>query len=465
MLKWHYRSQHESLIAFSNAEFYDNSLVVFPSPYGSSPEYGVRFHRVDGVFSGGKNEREAQIVVEAALAHLRNQSGTTLGIVAMNREQANLIEELFEKLLKRDPLALVEWEKLEERRERVFVKNLENVQGDERDVIMISITYGPDSTGVVKKYFGPINLSTGWRRLNVLFTRARKRVEVFSSMTDHDLTIKSEDSKGATSLRNYLEFARTGKLAAIRLTDRPPGSPFEEQVTSGLSSRGFECEIQLGVANYFLDIAVRNPKKPACFLLGIECDGATYHSHKSARDRDRIRTEVLGRMNWRIHRVWSTDWFRNPRHQLDQILRAIEVAQRAADQEPVPECEPSQEKLTNESLKSVLQIETNDSTAVEPGVEIPEARTADSATVSEKVLGVEPLNAKLEEISADGWFRLAKWAKQKNFLTPWQRRLAYSLGRLAAVGQPPSSKQAPYAVAILDQARKLGFDSDANRLN
>jgi superfamily I DNA and/or RNA helicase len=130
----------------------------------------------------------------------------------------------------------VEWEKVEERHERVFVKNLENVQGDERDVIMISITYGPDSTGVVKKYFGTINLSTGWRRLNVLFTRARKRVEVFSSMTDHDLTIKSQDSKGATSLRNYLEFARTGKLAAIRLTDRPPGSPFEEQVTSGLSS-------------------------------------------------------------------------------------------------------------------------------------------------------------------------------------------------------------------------------------
>src|SRR5260370_9760767 len=139
-------------------------------------------------------------------------------------------------------------------------------------------------------------------------------------MAEQDLTLKSGDSRGVKSVRNYLEFAGTGKLTEIKPTDRPPGSPFEEQVVSALSSRGFECEIQLGVANYFLDVAVRNPKKPACFLLGIECDGATYHSHKSARDRDRIRTEVLVMMNCRIHRVWSAAWVVNPQHPLDQIL-------------------------------------------------------------------------------------------------------------------------------------------------
>jgi very-short-patch-repair endonuclease len=457
MLKWHYRSQHESLISFSNAEFYDNSLVVFPSPHDKSPQYGVKFHKIDGRFAGGKNEIEAQIIVHAALTHLRKGTGTTLGIVAMNREQANLIEDLFEKSLKGDPAALRERGRLDERHERVFVKNLENVQGDERDVIFISITYGPDKDGVVKKFFGPINLGTGWRRLNVLFTRARKRVEVFSSMTDHDLAIKREDSRGASSLRNYLEFARTGKLTSVRITDRPSGSAFEDQVKNALLQKGYECEIQLGVANYFLDIAVRNPKRPASFLLGIECDGATYHSHKSARDRDRIRTEVLTNMNWRIHRVWSTDWFRNPKHQLDQILQAIEIAQHAADQEPVVEPEYIEEE-SNSEAERLVQVGTSELGTVEHILEASESAAGDSEAESKQDLGGKQSITELDQISADAWFRLAKWAKQKDHLTPWQRSLAYSLGRLSAVGRPPSSKQAPYAAAILAEARRLGFD-------
>jgi very-short-patch-repair endonuclease len=439
---------------------------VFPSPHGDSPEYGVKLRKVDGVFSGGKNEREARGVVEAALTHLRTRPGESLGIVAMNRDQANLIEELFEKLIKSDPLALSQREALDNRHERVFVKNLENVQGDERDVIIISITYGPDEMGVVKKNFGPINLSTGWRRLNVLFTRARRRVEVFSSMTDEDLNLGPGASRGSRSLKNYLEFARAGKLSAINYdVIRPPGSPFEEQVVAALSQKGFDCEIQLGVANYFIDIAVRNPKRLGSFLLGIECDGATYHSHKSARDRDRLRQMVLERMSWRIHRIWSTDWFRSPHHQVERILQAIEVAQKAADQEVVTNFYVPFDAFKSKNIADARQISLDE----------PVSAPTSSANLSEQETSIESYALergdtgresnttaefpRVEEISANTWFRLAKWAKETNRLAPWQRSLAYSLGRSAALDQHPSPKQTLHGATILDQATKLGFRS------
>jgi very-short-patch-repair endonuclease len=327
MLRWHYRSKHPSLIAFSNAEFYGNELILFPSIHEKSAEYGVKFIEVPGVYGGSKNEIEAETVVAAVLDQLRQRPAESLGVAAMNSVQANLIEELLEKRLREDPLAQATAERWDlEKGERVFVKNLENVQGDERDVIFISITYGRDAQGVLRKNFGPINGRNGGRRLNVLFSRARKRVQVYASFTDADLALTQESSAGAQSLKRYLEFARTGKLPVISLPARPSDSIFEDQVRAAVEAQGFACQPQVGTAGYFIDLAVRDPDSPGSFVLALECDGASYHSSKSARDRDRLRQGVLEGMGWRVHRVWSTDWFRNPQGEVTRICAAIETA-------------------------------------------------------------------------------------------------------------------------------------------
>ena len=205
------------------------------------------------------------------------------------------------------------------------MKNLENVQGDERDAIFISFTYGRDATGALYYRFGPINSTYGWRRLNVLFTRARKRVVAFTSMSPDEIKILPNDPRGKKALRDYLAYARDGTLIQPKHSNRPPDSDFEKSVASALEKYGYECIAQLGVAGYFLDIAIRHPERPGNYILGIECDGASYHRQKSVRDRDRLRQEVLEQhLGWRIHRIWSTDWFANPGRETTKILSILE---------------------------------------------------------------------------------------------------------------------------------------------
>jgi very-short-patch-repair endonuclease len=208
--------------------------------------------------------------------------------------------------------------------EPFFVKNLENVQGDERDVIFISTVYGPDAaTGVVMNRFGPINGIHGHRRLNVLFTRAKYRVEVFTSMRPGDIRAAEGSQPGVHALRAYLEYAETGKLEPGETTGRESDSEFEELVRDRLQERGFGVVPQVGVAGYFIDLAVKHPKRSG-YLLGIECDGASYHSSRSARDRDRLRQQVLERLQWNIYRIWSTDWFQSPDEELRRLLSHID---------------------------------------------------------------------------------------------------------------------------------------------
>ena len=209
--------------------------------------------------------------------------------------------------------------------EPLFIKNLENVQGDERDVIIISMTYGPETIGGrTMQRFGPINTNVGWRRLNVLFTRSKKRMHVISSMGSGDILVSGTSSKGVESLRYFLEYCETGHLHHATHTGRPADSDFEVSVMKALADKGYECEPQLGVAGYYLDLAVKDPGKPEQFLMGIECDGATYHSAKSSRDRDRLRQEILENLGWTIRRIWSTDWFKNPQAQLQPILLQLD---------------------------------------------------------------------------------------------------------------------------------------------
>jgi transcription elongation GreA/GreB family factor len=326
-LRWHYRSQHESLIAFSNRHFYDDKLIVFPSAHGHEEGLGVRYHFVaDALYENRRNRQEAKRVADAVLNHFLNRKDESLGVVTLNLTQKDLIEEEVENHLKTFKDAEHFLSKWEEGGYPFFVKNLENVQGDERDVIFVSTTFGPDSKGAIYQRFGPINRDKGWRRLNVLFTRSRKRMEIFSSLQPEDISLTDRTSRGAKALRDYLAYAKDGILEAPTITGRDPDSDFEIAVGDVLRNHDYKVEPQLGVAGFFIDLAVRNPDREGEFLAGIECDGATYHSGLSVRDRDRLRQQILERLGWegKIYRIWSTDWFRDPRGQVKRLLAFLE---------------------------------------------------------------------------------------------------------------------------------------------
>jgi transcription elongation GreA/GreB family factor/very-short-patch-repair endonuclease len=359
-LTWHYRSRHENLIQFSNKYFYKDTLNVFPSPFRDDDEYGIKLINIpNGRFSGRKNMPEAQQIAKNVIDHMAHFQDETLGVVAMNITQKELIEDEVYSLLKKSPEAQMFDDIPKVNNESFFVKNLENVQGDERDVIFISITYGPDDNGAIHQRFGPINTNTGWRRLNVLFTRARKKIVVFSSLLAENITITPNTKLGVKALRDYLVFAERGRISDIddpgRITHREPDSDFEIAVADALKKKGYNCEPQIGVERYFIDIGVYHPDLPGMFILGVECDGAPYHSGKSVRDRDRLRENVLTGLGWQIHRIWSTDWYQDPDSEIDRLIKRIEILR----------------KSDRESGRSII---------VEPEEKVAEPQTEDSPT-------------------------------------------------------------------------------------
>lgn len=354
-LRWHYRSRHEKLIAYSNRHFYNSDLVIFPSPNTESPEYGIKFNYVSrGRFSNQHNIEEAQAVAEAVLDHAQHRPSESLGVVAMSSKQRDQIERAIDELRRNRPEFNDAIDGLYAMKEPLFVKNLENVQGDERDVIFISFTYGPsEHGGKVYQRFGPINSDVGWRRLNVLFTRSKKRMHVFSSMRSEDVLTSESSKLGVISLKGFLQFAENGKLDSLTThTGRAPDSDFEVAVMEALNHAGFECEPQVGVAGFFIDLAVKDPGCPGRYLMGIECDGAAYHSAKSARDRDRLRQEVLERLGWRISRIWSTDWFSNPDEVLSPIIRKLHGLKTSAPEVVEPPREYVQKSESSAGVAS-----------------------------------------------------------------------------------------------------------------
>jgi very-short-patch-repair endonuclease len=337
MLQWHYRSRHPELIAFSNHQFYDNKLIVFPAPQESDCYIGLTREFVpNGTAFDGVNDTEASLVAQAAVEHLRQRPSQSLMVVAMNIKQKERIETHINSLRATDAGlgSVLDDSEAGSRLEPFVVKNLENVQGDERDVVMISMTYGPRQPGgPVPQNFGPINQEKGHRRLNVLFSRAKERMVVFSSMRSTDIQAGLESGQGVQALQGFLRFAETKQLSSgSRLTGKPPGSPFEEAVARELDHAGYQVEPQLGVAGYYIDIAVRNPEVPQQFLLGIECDGAMYHSTLIARDRDRLRQEILENLGWEIERIWSVDWFRDSQREMQRVKKRL--AQLRSTHEP-----------------------------------------------------------------------------------------------------------------------------------
>jgi very-short-patch-repair endonuclease len=344
-LRWHYRSEHHSLIAVSNREFYDNKLCILPSPYTSAAGRGVLFHLVsDGVYDSGNSRTniiEAKRVAKAVIEHARLHPRQTLGVGTFSAAQRRAILDQLELLRRTDP----ETESFftDHSNEPFFVKNLENIQGDERDVIFISVGYARNAAGQMNMRFGPLGNQGGERRLNVLITRARRRCEVFSSITDQDID-SERASGGVAALQLFMRFARTGRMdEAPSARSDEIGQALEEDIAAALGERGYEVDTHVGISGAFVDLAVLNPERPGRYLIGIECDGASYASARSARDRDRLRREALERQGWRLHRVWSMDWYQRPAEQLRRITAAIEeekvrLAAEAEDEEDrVPE--------------------------------------------------------------------------------------------------------------------------------
>lgn len=346
MLRWHYRSRHHSLIAVSNNEFYENQLVVFPSPGLNPHARGLRLRYLPHtLYDRGKtrtNPEEAKAVAEAVMAHAREFPDITLGVVAFSVAQRDAIEFQLERLRRLDESCEPFFATAQH--EPFFIKNLENVQGDERDVIFISIGYGRADAGYMTMNFGPLNRDGGERRLNVLISRSRLAMEVFCNFTSADLDLGRSNARAIVALKNFLAYAETGVLETPYTSGHEPESAFEQAVLRALAGRGYQVDPQVGTAGFFIDIGVRHPERPGIYVIGIECDGATYHSSRSARDRDRLRQEILEGLGWRLHRIWSTDWYRNPKVELDRAAAAIERARalRYHETSTVPSAPPSE---------------------------------------------------------------------------------------------------------------------------
>lgn len=364
-LRWHYRSRDERLVGFSNHNFYDDKLVTFPSPHPQAAGQGVRLVYVpDGVYDRGRsrtNRREARVVAGEVIEHFARYPERSLGVVALNINQKEAIEDaVSEELDTRPdlrPLADASCP------EKFFVKSLENVQGDERDTMIISVGYGKDPDGSLTYNFGPINRDGGWRRLNVLVTRAKWECVLVTSLRSSELTGINPNNRGAVALRNYIEYAeRGGEIPTPAPVITPEETnDFEDAVQEALVERGFSVDAQVGVGRYRIDLAVRDRRDPNRYVLGVECDGASYHSSRTARDRDRLRQEVLERRGWRIHRVWSTEWFHDRERALAALLRSIERAERVPSPRNVvappgpPEPDPDPEAVNPPANAPVRQ--------------------------------------------------------------------------------------------------------------
>jgi len=316
-LLWHYRSKHENLIAFSNREIYKNNMITFPNSINNVPDMGVEYIYVeDGCYDRGgqkNNIREAEECVRLVFEHIDKHPDRSLGIIAFSESQQAAIENAIIDYRERSPF--YEWFFEESRDEPFFVKNLENVQGDERDTIIFSICYGKDKNGTMYMNFGPVGHIGGERRLNVAITRAKCNIKLVGSILPSDIDIDRAKSEGARMLRSYIEYARKGVsvLAPVDNSEIFESEDcFCEVIAKFLEEHGYTIERQVGCSDYKIDIAVVNPNAEGEFIAGIECDGLSYIHAKTARDRDHLRRSVLENMGWNLYRVWSTEWNRNP---------------------------------------------------------------------------------------------------------------------------------------------------------
>jgi very-short-patch-repair endonuclease len=331
-LDWHYRSRDESLINFSNRYIYENRLVTFPGPGGPPAISHVLVKQELGVDSQEEScSGEVKAVVSLALEHAKNTPELTLGVITMGIRHMTRVQAALDQALEQRPELGPFFDP--NKSERFFIKNLERVQGDERDMIIISIGYGKDRAGNLPLRFGPLIPEGGRRRLNVAVTRARQKLAVVSSFSYLDIDLsRVRAGSGVELLRNYLQYAASNgkRLGDAAVTDEPLNA-FEAEVFDCLSSAGLKLIPQMGASQFRIDMVAEHPTKPGRYVLAIECDGASYHSSYTARDRDRLRQQQLENLGWRFHRIWSTDWFMRKEEEIQRATRAFEDAVAFAD--------------------------------------------------------------------------------------------------------------------------------------
>ncbi|WP_122456453.1 DUF3320 domain-containing protein [Pseudomonas viridiflava] len=330
-LSWHYRSRHESLIAFSNHRYYDSNLITFPA--AETRASAVEWRRVEGVYAKGKgryNQAEAEAIVSETVKRLTDPAfiaaGHSIGIITLNSDQQKLINDLLDAARKQYPQ--IEPFFQDTQTEPVVVKNLETVQGDERDLIMLGIGYGPTEAGapVMSMNFGPLNKDGGWRRLNVAITRSRREMLVFTSFDPSMIDLNRTNARAVRDLKHFIEFSQRGPRALAEAIQGSVGgydSPFEEAVAQGLRRLGWQVVPQIGVSRFRIDLGIVHPDRPGDYLAGVECDGATYHSAATARDRDKVRGAILKGLGWNLVRLWSTEWWVNKEGALQKLHAAL----------------------------------------------------------------------------------------------------------------------------------------------
>jgi very-short-patch-repair endonuclease len=428
-LLWHYRSHHESLINFANAKVYGNRLRVFPCRIGHS-DLGVRLIPVENPrYANQQNAPEALTVVEVAIRLMREEmlkdadgGRRTLGIVAINAKQTDLIEDCLNSRRATEPVisAYTEWA---ETRESFFVKNLENVQGDERDIMLISLTYGPGINGEFYQRLGPIGQKGGYRRLNVLITRARQQMLVVSSLRPDQVsplphTGDAEgELPGRTMLRRFLDYAADGgRIEGLRAAEREAESPFEEAVGAVLDEAGIEFDWQVGSAGARIDIAIRHPNRRGDYVLAVECDGEQYHRAASRRDADRIRQERLEAQGWRFHRIWSSDWYSDPEAARARLIAACRTALLMAADEPADSVDPVWlQNLTIQNLGIPLPSGVDDETLLEEAGEI---------VATEVLPAIEGTKVTLEQWDQDRLVKLKTYLLKRGNVDPSRDELS-----------------------------------------
>ena len=364
-LLWHYRSKHESLIAFSNSEYYDNKLMTFPSP--DNIESKVRMVAVDGYYDKGKsrqNQAEAQAVVDEIARRLRSEElrKKSVGVVTFSVVQQALIEDLLSDLFIFHPeletFAL-------ECEEPLFIKNLENVQGDERDVILFSVGYGPDAEGRVSMNFGPLNRAGGERRLNVAVSRARYEMIIFSTLRSDMIDLNRTSSIGVAGLKRFLEYAEKGTKRILNTsTSIQPSeeeTSIEKIIADKLRSLGYTVHTDIGCSGYKIDIGIVDTQNPSNYQLGIICDGKNYRRTKTVRDREIVQNNVLKALGWNICRIWTMDWWEKPDEVIASIQTAIVQGMKAPKPVVVQEKQEKEEERVQEKPMQLKSAYTSPS--------------------------------------------------------------------------------------------------------
>jgi superfamily I DNA and/or RNA helicase/very-short-patch-repair endonuclease len=395
-LTGHYRSRHESLIAFSNSHYYENSLVTFPSAV--TKESAVVFHKVDGLYAKGKgrnNIKEANSVADFIVTRLQDKSlnKLSLGVVTLNTEQQRCIEDCLDERRRKHP-ELERFFQATNNYDPVFVKNLESVQGDERDVIIFSLGYGPiePNAKTMSMNFGPLNKQGGERRLNVAVTRSTSEIHVFSSFPSSMIDLSRTSSLAIKHLKNFIEYAERGPIALAEKTESTNGvdhfdSDFEQAIALVLRNKGWQVQTQVGVSKFRIDLGIIHPDRPGQYLAGIECDGATYHGTPAARDRDRVRHIILESLGWELVRIWSTDYFIDPEAVIEKVHEKLNLLFEQSNQEPEPdeteelEVEPeppiatqviNQKRYFDDNYKAILENMAVEILATKNGISLNE---------------------------------------------------------------------------------------------